>query len=248
MSYIDVENSGYKFRVILGKHKETTSPQQLPKGFTGIVVEGSINRRESFLAALAGAEKYTQTPFVLQFSALRAEAQKERKPLIAGEPLASVRALEFQESNLGIIGAFMLRRRMKFLVDLGGRENEIVKGSPDFEKAHEIIQSYKEKNPLVPINGRDLVIAERTHAFAEYQQRNGIPNPYLAVVVGALHLGVANALKISKAERLSAIQANEEIERYYDNKSLAEILYITYNRSKDSWSNRSIVDQHLRQR
>lgn len=248
MAYINVENSGSQFRVILGKHRELTSASQLPEGYTGIVVEGSANIRESFFAALAGAEKYAQTPFIVQFSALRAAAQRQRKPIMAGEPLISVGALDFEESNIGIIGAFLLRRKMRFIRGLGAREDEIIKGGQDFQKAQEIIQVYKEKNPNLPINGKDLVIAERAHAFAEFQQRNGAANPNLAIVVGASHLGVVGALETPRAERITAIHADNKLKKYYDSRSLAEILYVTYNRSRDSWSHHSIVDQHLRRR
>ncbi len=137
---------------------------------------------------------------------------------------------------------------MKFILELGARENEITKDSRDYQKAQEIIRGYKEKNPNLPIDGRDLVIAERAHAFAEFQQRNGIPDPNLAIVAGANHLGVIGALETPRVERIAAIHADEKLKRYSDTRSLAEILYVTYNKSRNSWSNHSIVDQHLRRR
>lgn len=248
MSYINVESQGVQYRVILAHHNKNTSPSQLPEGCTGIVIEGSVNIRNTMYDALVGAERLAKTPFVVQFSVLRRDAQSRGIPIIAGEPLATPEARFFTESNLFPITVIMVRLATRRLYDIASKEGVIEVDSPEFTKIKQTIHFYAEKNPKVLITPKDLLIAERSQAFAEFQSRSGIHEPRLAVVVGSMHLGTAEEIRTSQEERLTRILSNDQISRYYQQNNLGDILYVTYNTKRQLWSKQLIVDQHLRRK
>lgn len=245
MSYIDVENDGIRYRVILGSHEKTKPISQLPESCTGILLEGSTadGNKESMFNLLEGVGPYAKEAFVMQYANIRSEAQNRGLPLVTTEPRASSNAFLYGESFISPFGALQMHLAGRWIVDRLRREGKLLIGSPDYLKAQQFIDLYCRKNPNMLIKPKDLLLAEGIVAFAEFQRINGIREPYLATIVGSMHLGTIKEIIKPRDQRIVEIFQNRQINDYYRSDSLGEIYYIIFDSEKHSWS-RHVLSNH----
>lgn len=249
MSYINAENEGGRYRVILGNHSKPTPAIQLAPSTTGIVVEGSINKTPSVYAALSGDRKYSQTAFGIQFREIREYAQKAQIPLASGEALASERILQ-QIQSVKNLFLFLIANPYLFIagnriaLELADSVEELAKGSRKYnlnKKAAEYTEKYHTTNP---ISLKDLVIAQRASHLASFQQKREGKQPEIGIVVGARHIGVVSALETDEKERVERIITHPKLHDYYQLDSLSQGLYVIYQGK--NWRNKVLVDPALK--
>ncbi len=253
MAYINVEAGGADYRVILGNHRLTTPGSQLPDNCTGVVIEGSIFSPDLFYEALEGEKKFQKDTFVIQYSQLREKCQKKQIPIIAGEPLTKWSAVGIRANayasrifNTIVHISRAYRYNKLYLLDAASSENEILRDSQLFRDLREAIEYDDRRNPAIMIIPKNILITERAQFFAESQRRKDTKKPNIAIVVGAMHMGVIDALEMSTEERAAYLKSNSYIKGYYNAGSLADIFYVAYNPRRKNWSRHVLVDRNLK--
>lgn len=237
MSYIDIEKAECNYRVILGRHDRVTQTNQIADDCTAILLEFSYSDWGDAHEMLffAGYEEG------LQYSELFALAKQRNLPVVAAEsptidpsrvndPFLKLLddAVDFRY-RLGLIKNPLRLIELYASIRLATLDQPVDKGGFKYILAHNFgswLENYPSRTGAM-LEPRNLLMAQRATAFAYYQLENDIKRPSIALVVGAAHLGVEEALVMNDQERLSRLAKIPGLHAYFDVEEMGKIHFIS---------------------
>lgn len=209
MAYIETRTEYSDIRVILGNHKLTTPPGQLPPRCTGVMLE-SVSGDSMWVCG--EVRKPSR-----QYTGLIKEARKRYLHLVPAEPeypeypdflkidyyLGEV--IDRDNNSLQPILKTALALLIPGIV-LPILSTEIKEESRFYQwllKENRKFTEYKEDEGYHSF--RNLCMTYRTLELARRQRGVGVERPHLALVVGAAHIDIVDNLRLSQAELLDRI-------------------------------------------
>lgn len=250
MAYINVETDRADFRLILGSHLTTLSANQLPARCTAILLEGVCDKQNIMYESLEGDPKHKGNTLVTQFAEFRRESKVHGIPLVAADPLVEPTRLLQAMRNQRNIGWLSYHPRFIFgscaASLITANSGEITEQSFLFRSVNSSVELLQKHNKTPTITGRNLTIAQRAIAFAEYQRSHGVERPFVAIAAGSLHLGVVKTLRMDAKDRTAAVLRHPDLNYYFPRAYLAEILFVQYDNRRGKWKRNSFRDPLLR--
>lgn len=252
MSFINVESGGYQFRIILGRHDTIVNSSQLSPECTGIVFEQNVSNANQAYDFLKGIGVFANYSRIRMLLAIRETAMQKSIPVAMAEPFATEEMFNYFTTLIN------KKRVSRFVTPIFPNPFEAVSNASLVSKvstnSEEIVIRDKTHNKLKEIEQqsaltvqmcvtpRNHLMAERSYAFAKHQKSTGIRVPNIAIVTGALHSGIVEALLLSPEDRVRYILQSPEVSRYYQANTLGQILTATYDQHGRKWSKRSLID------
>lgn len=236
MAYINLETNNADFRLILGYHEGITPVKQLPKDYTGILLEHVYTKQDNL-------EEVTEYK---QYRALIGRAREDRTPVVLAESVMSKKGmllamLAYYTSDYKGLWYKPLEP-LAFSAQEVNTDNKAVKygdflaflrGLPLGHLTDGFITGY-----------RNLLMAQKAESFAQFQISKGIKRPSVAIVVGAAHTGVVKALNLKPEERVSELVNDFRTGLYYNRADFHKGFLLEW--SDEGWTKGEFEDSMLK--
>lgn len=229
MAYIDIKTETADFRIILVGHGNPIDPCQLQDHCTGVLLEANFTEDDEELPFLF----VENSPKInwktrLQNGGLIAEAKKRRV------------AIATVQSPFVIGGTVKLKELIGQYTGPYKAAAEIATSASKLENDHPLIQALLVEvennlsvNPFSPNPYREVMMAQSACFLASLQVGQGL-DPFLSMVIGALHIRTNAALRMTEEERLGILKAKFD-GKIFSKKKLGNIYYIEYDPTEDKY-------------
>lgn len=262
MAYINLEFERADVRVILERHNKPITANQLPANCTGILEEGMFVHPFMITWSLSG--ELDDSEYGNHHFNLIEQAKQTAIPIVSAEaPIKMASKFYTSFSHIGkqgnprerlilIANLLCTLPVLPFFYYLSNQEEEVTRGNLLFKALSQMLETtaglYKFSGVETLDHGssfRNLLLAQRTHAFADFQIASGLERPSLVLVVGSAHLRVVQALEMNQEERVRNLLNSPYLNSYQDH-YFHTGFFTRFDRSEEKWIRGTFEDPRLK--